>query len=192
MRTSIQKSNTTIVKGSLADVAKATGAALAETFLSADVIVLVDTSGSMEATDAPGGVSRYNAACKELANLQATLPGKIAVISFASTVMFCPNGQPFNLSGGTHLAEALKFARTADVDDMRFVVISDGQPSNEQAALDIAQTYKNRIDTIYVGPQDDYRGREFLVRLAKASGGQSVTADRVAQLSSKVQFLLAA
>ena len=58
MRTAIQKSQTQVVKGSLTDIAKQNGTSLAETFLSADVIVLVDTSSSMEAHDAPGGKSR--------------------------------------------------------------------------------------------------------------------------------------
>ena len=106
--------------------------------------------------------------------------------------MFCPNGQPFNLEGGTDLAGALGFAKVADVPDMRFVVISDGQPDSEREALKMAAGYQNRIDTIFVGPEDDQRGRSFLAKLASAKGGQSVTADRVAQLSSKVQYLLAA
>lgn len=194
MRYQLQKSQTQVVKGSLSDIAKATGASLAETFLSADVIVLVDTSSSMEAHDAPGGKSRYDAACTELANLQATIPGKVAVISFASTgsVMFCPNGQPFNLQGGTDLAGALGFAKVADVPDMRFVVISDGQPDSEREALKVAASYQNRIDTIFVGPEGDAHGRAFLAKLASAKNGQAVTADRVAQLASKVQYLLAA
>lgn len=56
----------------------------------------------------------------------------------------------------------------------------------------IARSYQNRIDVIYVGSELSPTGRDFLTRLAKASGGQAVTADRVAQLSSKVQLLLAA
>ena len=193
MRYQIQRSQTEIVKGSLTDIAKQTGASLAETFLSADVIVLVDTSSSMQAMDAPGGKTRYDAACAELANLQATIPGKVAVISFASTgdVIFCPNGQPFNLEGGTGLASALEFAKIADVPDMRFVVISDGQPDSEREALKVAASYQNRIDTIFVGPEGA-PGRTFLAKLASAKNGQAVTADRVAQLSSKVQYLLAA
>ena len=193
MRYQIQRSQTEIVKGSLTDIAKQTGASLAETFLSADVIVLVDTSSSMQAMDAPGGKTRYDAACAELANLQATIPGKVAVISFASTgdVIFCPNGQPFNLEGGTGLASALEFAKIADVPDMRFVVISDGQPDSEREALKVAASYQNRIDTIFVGPEGT-PGRTFLAKLASAKNGQAVTADRVAQLSSKVQYLLAA
>jgi len=193
MRYQLQKSQTQVVKGSLSDIAKQTGTSLAETFLSADVIVLVDTSSSMQAMDAPGGQTRYDAACTELANLQATIPGKVAVISFSgnSQTMFCPNGQPFNLEGGTDLAGALTFAKVADVPDMRFVVISDGQPDSEREALKVAATYLNRIDTIFVGPEGA-PGRTFLAKLASAKNGQAVTADRVAQLASKVQYLLAA
>jgi len=191
MKQTLQK-QTHIVKGSLSDVAKSTNTSLAESFLSADVIVLVDTSSSMENRDAPGGLSRYDAACKELATLQATIPGKVAVISFSSSTVFCPNGQPFNLGGGTDLEEALKFAKIADVPDMRFIVISDGQPNSEDDTLKIARTYTNKIDTIFCGDKDDQRGRRFLERLAKIGGGQAVTADRVSQLSNKVQLLLTA
>ena len=193
MRYGIQK-QTQIVKGSLSDIAKQTNTSLAESFLGADVVVLVDTSSSMTAADASDGMTRYDAACKELAALQATLPGKIAVISFAGHgfTMFCPNGQPYDLGGTTDLTGALSFAKIADVDDMRFIVISDGEPDDENAALRVAKSYQNRIDVVFVGNEAYPYGRDFLNRLAQASGGQTVTADRVAQLSSKVQLLLAA
>lgn len=181
-----------LVKGSLADVAKLRNQPLAESFLDADCIVIVDVSGSMDTPDAPGGKSRYAAACSELATLQNTLPGKIVVIAFSTTSTFCPNGVPPFLSGGTNLAGALEFAKVTDVEGIRFVVISDGEPQDEQGALRIARTYKNRIDVIYVGSELDPTGRDFLTRLAKASGGQAVTADRVKQLSATVQYLLAA
>lgn len=192
MRYAIDKSQTTIVKGSLADIAKSTNTSLAETFCNADAIVLVDTSGSMSAQDTPGGKSRYDVACDELATLQKTLPGKIAVISFSSQAMFCPNGQPFNFEGGTDLAGALKFAKVADVDEMRFIVISDGQPDNPDTAIREARAYKNRIDVIYVGSEIGARGRGFLDELARNSGGVAITSEAVAGLAHKTQLLLAA
>lgn len=182
----------TDVKGSLAQVAKDQGLTLAESFLHADCIVIVDVSSSMEATDGPRGKSRYDAACDELTALQGSLPGKIAVLAFSNECVFCPSGIPTMLGGGTYLADALTFAKVADVPDMRFVVISDGEPDSEQEAFAVARTYKNRIDTIFVGAEVSPLGREFLAKLAKASGGKTVTADRVAQLSTKVQQLLAA
>lgn len=181
-----------LVKGSLADVAKARGETLAESFLDADCIVIVDVSGSMESEDAAGGKSRYKVACDELAALQSTMPGKIAVIAFSHETVFCPNGVPLNIGGSTDLAGALTFAKAADVPDMRFVVISDGEPNDSTSALAVAKSYQNRIDVIYVGSEISPTGRDFLTKLAKASGGQAVTADRVTQLSSKVQLLLAA
>lgn len=181
-----------LVKGSLADVARQSGQSLATTFISCDVVCIVDTSGSMGARDSVGGNSRYDQACYELATLQGSLPGKIGVITFSDTVLFCANGTPLFLGGGTDLAGALKFAKVADVPGgMRFIVISDGQPEDERAALRVAATYKNRIDVIFVGNERFPTGRDFLERLAKASGGQAVTASRAKELASSVQKLLA-
>ncbi len=193
MKTSIQKrAPSAIVTGSLTDIARSTGVSLAEVFLGADVVVLVDTSGSMDSADTPQGKSRYSVACDELSSLQNKLPGKVAVVSFSSDVMFCPNGQPHNFQGGTDLAKALEFCKVADVKGIRFIVISDGQPDDQTAALQIARTYKNRIDIIYVGSEVSSRGRDFMNELARSSGGIAVTSDSVKGLSQKTQLLLAA
>lgn len=183
--------NTALVSGSIGAIAQRNGASLAETFLSADVIAICDTSGSMQARDSRGGRSRYDVELEELRKLQADLPGKIAIISFSDDAMFCPGGQPLSLGGSTNLAKALDFAKVADLPGMRFVVISDGCPDDEQAALRAAAQYKAKIDTIFVGPEQDVLGGlAFLKRLAQASGGQSVTADRANELAAKVERLL--
>jgi hypothetical protein len=182
-----------IVKGSLGAIAAQSGQSLAQTFLSCDVVVIVDTSGSMGTRDASGGQSRYDQACWELAILQGDLPGKIGVISFSDRVMFCANGTPFNFGGGTDLDNALKFAKIADIPNsgMRFIVISDGQPDDPGEALKIARKYHSKIDTIYVGAENGH-GRAFLEQLAAASGGSHITAEAAKQLASSVQKLLAA
>ncbi|MFZ6028070.1 MAG: vWA domain-containing protein [Chloroflexota bacterium] len=180
----------TPVAGSLQAQATAHNKSLAETFIGADCVVLVDTSGSMSCEDSRGRRSRYEVACEELAQLQANLPGKIAVLSFSHDTLFCPSGVPQYMGGGTNLAGALKFAKVADVPDMRFIVISDGEPDDEGEALGAARTYRNRIDAIYVGPEDHPSGRGFLQRLAQASGGQTVTADRAQELAAATQRLL--
>lgn len=185
-------SNQIVVAGSLGAVAKQQGQSLAESFVSCDVLCIVDTSGSMSDCDSRGGHSRYDVACEELKQLQANLPGKIGVIAFSSDVMFCPGGQPYNFQGGTDLEKALKFCKVADVPGMRFILISDGDPADPEAALKIAATYKAHIDVIYVGPEERPAGREFLKRLAQASGGQAITADRAKELSASVQYLLTA
>jgi hypothetical protein len=179
-----------IIPGSINAIAQQSGKSIAETFVSADLIVIVDTSGSMGAKDSTGGQSRYEVACRELANLQASLPGKIAVLSFSDDVQFCPSGVPVFLMGGTKLEKALSFAKIADIGKMRFILISDGQPDDEQAAIQISRTYKNKIDVIYVGPETDRSAREFMNRLAASTGGQTVTADKAKELSSKITYLL--
>jgi uncharacterized protein with von Willebrand factor type A (vWA) domain len=145
----------------------------------------------MHQTDARGGKSRYDVACDELKTLQAAMPGKIALLSFSDDVLFCPAGVPTDFGSLTNLAKALKFAKMADVKNIRFVVISDGEPDSETDALMVARTYKNRIDTIYVGP-DGGEGQDFLRRLAAQSHGKNITTESVKQLADNVQRLLLA
>lgn len=181
-----------VVPGSIGQIAKSSNVSLAEAFLGANTIVLIDISGSMAATDSRGGKTRYDVACEELRNIQASHPGQVAVIAFSCDVQFCPGGTPppYCISS-TNLADALVFARTADVPSIRFIVISDGVPDSERAALAEAKKFKARIDTVFVGPEGDVEGgRAFLQRLAQASGGTPVTADRVMELASKVNQLL--
>lgn len=182
--------NTAIITGSLSALARQNNKSIAETFVNCDVIVIVDVSGSMAANDSRGERSRYDVACEELAKLQANLPGKVGVIAFSSTVMFVPGGQPPFLGGGTNLAGALRFTRVADVPGMRFFLISDGEPNNEEEALKAATQYKNKIDVIYVGPERNPRGRDFLTKLANTTGGKTVTADCVRELAATVERLL--
>jgi hypothetical protein len=145
----------------------------------------------MGVTDSRGGKSRYDVACDELKALQNSLPGKIAVLSFSSEVQFCPSGLPIFMGSGTNMAKALQFAKVADnIPGMRFILISDGEPDSERETLSIARSYQNSINTIYVGPEVRPTGRDFLQRLAKASGGQTTTADRAQELKSGIETLL--
>lgn len=187
---SADKALSTAVRGSLQDTAAKGAQSLAEAFIDAEAVILCDVSGSMAACDSRGHRQRYEIACEELAALQANLPGKIAVIAFSSVPQFVPGGVPPFLSGGTDLAQALKFAKVADVPGMRFIVISDGEPDDPEETLRVAGSYTNRIDTIYVGPEAFPQGLRFLERLAAAHGGQAVTADRADQLASRAAQLL--
>lgn len=185
--------STAVIKGSVGDIARRSGRTLAEAFLLVDAIVIVDTSGSMEQRDVSRSeikVSRYQEACEQLRKLQAQMPGKIAVIAFSSSPVYCPDGQAKLLSGSTNLAAALEIVIPADDCDLRFIVVSDGEPDNEQACLDIAAKLKTRIDTIYIGPPDG-RGKDFLRRLAAIRAGQSATqADEILKLQDTIQHLL--
>jgi Mg-chelatase subunit ChlD len=155
------------------------------------MVILVDTSGSMGAQDSRGGRSRYDVACEELKALQGSLPGKIAVLSFSGDVEFNPSGTPRFMQSTTDMTKALRFAKVADnIPGMRFILISDGEPNSPEQALATARTYKNKIDTVYVGPENQPTGQGFLVKLAKASGGQTMTADRAKELKSGIETLL--
>lgn len=169
------------VRGSLQAIAQQEGQSLAESFLSADAIILVDVSGSMSGTP-------YEQACQELAKLQRDLPGKIAIIAFSDTTEFAPSGVPRFISGGTDLAGALRFVHVADGCNIRFVVISDGYPNDPEGTLREARKFQSRIDTVYIGPEGG-EGEAFLRKLAQASGGQSST-NKVHQIAERVERLL--
>lgn len=182
--------STAVVAGSISDVVQAKSQSLALAFMAVETVVIVDTSGSMGACDSRGGKSRYNVACEELSMLQGRNPGKILVISFSDEVKVCLNGVPYNFMGGTLVGRALQYAKQYDLEGMNIIVISDGEPMDENEALAVARTYTNPISTIYVGPPDETRGREFLGRLAMATGGKTVTADRAKELASSITTLL--
>lgn len=182
--------NTALIPGSLAAVARHDNMSLAESFMSVDVLLLVDTSGSMAATDASGNRSRYQAACDELARLQNDLPGKVGVVSFSDGTVFCPSGVPAAQMGGTDMAGALRFAKQADDTGIRIVLISDGHPDDADETLKVAKTFTSHIDTIYIGPEGLDSGRLFLQRLADCMGGQNVKADGIALFAEPVKQLL--
>ena len=180
---------TTATPGSLQAHAAAQGITLAQSFLDCDLIAIVDVSGSMQTCDAPGGRSRYAAACGELAKLQADHPGKVGVIAFSSTVEFVPGGVPPMLGGGTNLTAALEYALIVD-GLAQLVVISDGEPNDEASALAAARRFReSTISCVYVGPEGG-DGAAFLAKLARAKGGQSMTAAKTAQLAAQVERLL--
>lgn len=178
-----------LVTGSLGAIAQRDGTSIAETFMQAEIVAVVDVSGSMDARDSRGGRRRYDVACEELARLQTNNPGKVAVVSFSNNVQFCPSGIPVYEGGGTDLARALEFVKVAD-GTVKFIVISDGQPNNEEQALRIARTFTSKIHCVYVGPEEDRYGAEFLERLAQATGGRYAIATKAHELAEKVETLL--
>lgn len=182
-------SQSSIVVGSLAAVAHHEGVSLAESFIDAEAVIIVDVSGSMSARDSRGGQSRYDVALQELATLQTDLPGKLAIIAFSSEAEFVPGGEPFFEGGGTNLTGALQFAKVCDVPGMKLIIISDGAPNDKQEALAAARTIKATISTVYVGPEGG-RGAAFLEELARANDGSFGEAARVVALADKVRPML--
>ena len=93
------------------------------------------------------------------------------MVAFSDDAAFMPGGQlPYPLAG-TDMRRALEFVRPADGCGIKYIVVSDGEPNDPEGALDVAKGM-SPIDCIHIG--SDEEGREFMERLAKASGGKSV------------------
>ena len=180
----------TVVPGSLLDAAQRGNISLAESFLSCDALVIVDSSGSMISRDASDSRTRHQAARDELRTLQSSLPGRVGVVVFSNTVQFVPGGDYPELNGSTDLAQALQFVKVADDIGIKLIVVSDGDPDDRQKALAVARTFKTRIDAIYIGPERGSNGRDFLRQLCEATGGKFVTSDHVAEIAEPVRLML--
>lgn len=170
------------------------GQSIAESFLSVDAILMLDISASMQGTDTPNGQSRYTVACDEMRRLQRQIPGKLALVEWATGHAFCPGGVPSPPDGwSTNMAGVLDFVKAADDTGIKLILISDGEPDSEQETLAVARTFKSKIDTIYIGPEGG-RGADFLRRLADATGGRAETksAREIVSLSNSITRLLTA
>lgn len=177
------------IQGSLSHVARKKNQSLAESFLNAEIVILLDDSVSMGSQDAPNGLTRREMAKKELVRLQKQNPGKIALICFADFPLFSPTGDVIPCGGTTAMAEALKFVKVADDCDLKIVLISDGAPNSEEKTLRVAATFKSRIDCIYIGRENGY-GLAFLNKLMEVTGGQRFEADAPGMLGNGVERLL--
>ncbi len=93
------------------------------------------------------------------------------LIDFGDIAQVRPGGYPDEPNGmNTYLAPGLQLAKELDTGAMKFVVISDGLPQDEYAALEVAQTFLVGIDTIAIGNVNTRRGLP-AQELAKATGG---------------------
>lgn len=194
--TGIQKRNqSNITKGSLADIARTQGTTLAESFLSCDAVVIVDTSASMNVCDVGEDRtrSRYLAACDELRKLQEAMPGKVAVVSFSGSTEFCPGGVPRYIGSTTDMTGALQFVKIADGTGIKLILISDGEPDSPSETLKVARTFTTKIDTIFIGPEGS-EGARFLRELSEATGGIATTqkTNELHKLGGTVKLMLEA
>lgn len=91
------------------------------------------------------------------------------VLAFASDVQRSSGTLP-EPSGSTRLDLALRAA--AELNPAATLVISDGQPDDEEAALLAAAALPGIIDVLYVGPDSDRAAMDFMRKLAKAGCGR--------------------
>jgi len=168
--------STEIAHGSLFDVSNKSGQSIAEIFArDLAAIVMIDISYSMTANDCPNGEARADVACRELRKLQARIPGKIAVVEWAHKYAICLNGIPSPSTGETtDMAGVLRFIHRADDCGIQLILISDGHPQDEFDTLNVARTFKSKIDTLFIGPESD-PGADFMRRLSALTGGKAQT-----------------
>ena len=175
--------------GSLEHIAEGEGTSLAEAFLGVKAVVVVDVSGSM-AMPGSGGNTRYELARDSLAKLQGEKAGAVAIVAFSTEPAFCPGGVIPEPGGGTDMLKALRFCKVADVPGVRFVLISDGEPTcSKTETMKVARTFGQHIDTIFVGAEGG-DGREFLRALSAATGGSHVDDFAVSNLLTVTRHLL--
>ena len=199
----VKSSDASIAEGSLKDIAQRQDMSLAEAFAGARLIILLDVSGSMDEKDAPSQdgflITRHDAAEMQVRNLQSKYEGKVALFVFSDDVLFCPNGVPIRLNGLTAMNNALRYIKRADGIGIDIVLISDGQPTDGiQETLKTASTFKQKIDCIYIGSDneryDNYygevSGKEFLKQLAELTGGNYVKTEEIAIFEEDVERLL--
>jgi hypothetical protein len=190
-KTSLVKSDVTA--GSLQDHAAKLGIDVSEALMLAEVVILMDGSGSMGDHDTRDGRSRFDVAEEELVKIQAAYPGKVALVEFSSDVTFLPGGVPQRPGDMTRLDLALEWAKVAGgIPDMKVVVISDGYPDDSERCLRLAkQHYPHGIHTIFVGPDDPRdEGLLFLKELSALTGGTKFVAPKPGELGAGVIALL--
>ncbi len=137
----------------------------------ADTVILADVSSSM--ADMAGARRKIDILREALDNVRPSIP-TARVLAFGSTVTDAPASIP-DPSGGTALHLALDHA--ASYRPRRTIVISDGEPDNEQQALDAAERLSGTIDIIYCGLDGNRRAIDFMHRLARLGGGRVVIHD---------------
>jgi Mg-chelatase subunit ChlD len=130
---------------------------------SAAVVVMCDISGSMRG-------NKIDRLKRELLKLWPEI-GKARLMAFSDRPEWIdggPNALP-PVGGNTDLAAALMLA--AHVWPSEVIVISDGLPQDEGAALEAAQALPGTISVLFIGDEHDRAGADFMRRLALMGGG---------------------
>jgi len=185
----ISKSEKGIAEGSVFDVAKSQNIKLEEAIANADVVVLIDSSSSMGLMS--GDKTRYEKAVEALERVQSRYRGRVLIISFSDFAKIEYGGVPSKPGGWTDLVSGLEIAQPFDGTDMEFIVISDGEPNDQEGALAIARTYTDKISTIFIGDEiSDRGGLEFMNRLAGVGRGKALGKVDLDTLGSSIVGLL--
>jgi len=172
MNDDLIKQNRDVIKGSVYDVATSKGVKPEDVLAEADVVVMIDISSSM--TDRTNdGRTRFDKAVDALTDIQKSFPGRVVLISFADGAKMELSGMPTRPSGMTNIKGALEIAKNFDGMDTKFYLISDGEPNcgPDSDIFDLAATFEDPINCIFIGEDRDLDGIAFMKELAKLTGG---------------------
>lgn len=143
--------------------------------------ILADISASMGAPAA--GEQRKIDVLRE-AVAGARRGSQIELFAFSADVRPCSDiPEP---ESNTNLALALRTVNSGVPGAT--LLISDGRPDNEAAALSAAREFKGVIDVLYIGPESDLSAINFMQTLARITGGTVRTHD-LARLGNTQQLL---
>lgn len=128
-------------------------------------VIVCDTSGSM--IESAGSRRRIDHLREALEQVRQPEHILVAFSSAAQTISG-PAALP-SPSGGTALE--LGLAEAARHNPAGTLVISDGEPTNPEAALHMAEALPGTIDVIYCGDESNREAVEFMRRLARLGCG---------------------
>ena len=182
-----------ITVGSLSQIMQDSHKTLAQAFLGIKYLVLADVSGSMDTDDFRQHKTRWERMKEALARVQAEHPGEVFVVSFSDDAEPNANGIPSETHGGTDLEAGLQYAIGKNVDKLgiKIIIISDGQPDDENGCLNTAAQISAPIDCIFIGPEDPRDpGRLFLRKLANRTKGTFQDTPGAKMLTESVERLM--
>lgn len=179
-RSLVQKLNQSLRVGSLTDLIRVRQ--------NENVLLLLDCSGSMDSRIA-NGQTRSAALGDTVRGIQSEKELKMAQFGSGHEPSFVTMNAIPPPCGGTPLHLAIDFGKSNG--HARLIVISDGCPDSEHAALEAANRFGGRIDVVFIGNKGE-RGEAFLLSLARTTGGESFTGDLTnpKQLAGKIVGLL--
>lgn len=137
------------------------------------VTILADVSSSM--LEMAGARRRIDILDGALRQIEQEFPDARRVAFAAYPVTLAPGTGLPEPHGGTALHSAIDHA--AKNSPSRLIVICDGEPDDEPAAIRAAMRLRCPIDVIYCGDDRNRRAIDFMRRLAVVSGGSSVVHD---------------
>ena len=150
--------------------------------------LLLDTSGSMS-MECKGKNRRIDVLRKAVEALDWQ---SYRLFTFDSFCIEIPNPSAlWATGGGTALDLGLK--EIAKLDPSQTVVISDGEPNNEQDAIAAAGLLSGTISTVYIGDDTDKNAIAFMRKLATLGCGHTYVRDLGrghAELSGTISNLL--